>query len=144
MDFDPGRKSPLCHSELHEDQKAGINVFMLYTLDEKTPVACNNGPEWQEWIEKSGDRRIAAQDDIGDFLVSTVFQGVDPIVPDSPTPLLFETMIYDGDGSVVGNSGLYPTWEMAQAGHRRAVLWVRNTSRANMRSDGAPAGRVKP
>jgi hypothetical protein len=68
---------------------------MFYILDQNTPVACNSGPEWQEWIEQAGDRRIVAQDDAGDFLVSTVFQGVDPVVPHSPTPLLFETLIYD-------------------------------------------------
>jgi hypothetical protein len=99
---------------------------MFYTLVEKTPVACNSGPEWQQWIDDAGARRIVAQDDIGDFLVSTVFQGADMKTPDSPTPLLFETLIYDGEGQVVGNSGLYPTWELAEAGHRSTVLRVRN------------------
>ena len=61
---------------------------MFYILEDNMPVACNSGPEWQEWIDQAGDRRIVAQDDMGDFLVSTVFQGVDPVVPDSPTPLL--------------------------------------------------------
>jgi hypothetical protein len=75
-------------------------VFMFYILEDNTPVACTSGPEWQEWIEQAGDRRIVAQDDAGDFLVSTVFQGVDPVVPHSPTPLLFETLIYDRNGQV--------------------------------------------
>jgi hypothetical protein len=103
---------------------------MFYKLEEKTPVPCMTGPEWQDWIDSAGDSRIVAQDDIGDRLVSTVFQGVDPIAPDSPTPLLFETVIYDGEGQAVGNRGLYPTWVMAEAGHRRAVLWLRNGARA--------------
>ena len=103
---------------------------MFYILEDNMPVACNSGPEWQEWIDQAGDRRIVAQDDMGDFLVSTVFQGVDPVVPDSPTPLLFETLIYDRNGQVAGNRGLYPTWAMAEAGHRRGVLSLRNTSSA--------------
>jgi len=111
-------------------QKTIIYVVMFYILEDKTPVACNNGPEWQEWIDQSGDRRIVAQDDTGDCLVSTVFQGVDLVVPDSPTPLLFETLIYDREGQVMGNSGFYPTWEMAEAGHRRAVLALSNTAKA--------------
>jgi len=104
---------------------------MFYTLEEKTPVACNSGPEWQQWIDEAGDRRIVAQDDIGDFLVSTVFQGTDPKFPDSPTPLLYETLIYDGAGQVVEISGLYPTWELAEVGHRKTVLRVRNSGKAN-------------
>jgi hypothetical protein len=104
-------------------------VFMFYILEQNTPVACTSGPEWQEWIEQAGDRRIVGQDDAGDFLVSTVFQGVDPVLPDSPTPLLFETLIYDRNGQVAGNRGLYPTWAMAEVGHRRAVLRLRNTER---------------
>jgi hypothetical protein len=124
------RKINCRNSSLSKNQKSIIEVVMFYTLDEKTPVACNSGPEWQEWIDNAGDRRIVAQDDIGDFLVSTVFQGVDRVIPNSPTPLLFETMIYDGEGQVVGNRGLYPTWTLAEAGHRRAVLWVRNTAAA--------------
>ena len=99
---------------------------MFYTLVEKTPVACHSGPEWQQWIEEAGPRRIVAQDDIGDFLVSTVFQGVDPITPNSPAPRIFETLIYDAKGQLVGDHGLYPTWEQAEAGHRRTVLRVRN------------------
>ena len=106
---------------------------MFYILDQNTPVACNSGPEWQQWIEQAGDRRIVGQDDAGDFLVSTVFQGVDLVLPDSPTPLLFETLIYDRNGQVAGNRGLYPTWAMAEAGHRRAVLSLRNTSSARGR-----------
>jgi hypothetical protein len=103
---------------------------VFYILEENTPVYCNNGHEWAEWFEKAGDRRIVARDEIGGLLVSTVFLGVDPTASiDSPTPLLFETVIIR-QGEVVANRGLYPTWTMAEVGHRRAVLRVRNSSRA--------------
>ena len=103
---------------------------MFYTLEDTTLVYCKNGHEWAEWFEKAGDRRIVARDEIGGVLVSTVFLGVDPTASiDSPTPLLFETVI-KRHGKVVANRGLYPTWTMAEVGHRRAVLRVRNSSRA--------------
>jgi hypothetical protein len=106
---------------------------MFYKLEEKTPVPCNSASEWKQWIYEARDCRIIAQDDTGDFIVTTVFQGVDHIAPDSPSPLLFETLIYDyRNGLVEGNHGLYPTWEEAAAGHRRAVLRVRNSSRGEI------------
>ena len=40
------------------------------------------------------------------------------------------SLIYDRNGQVAGNRGLYPTWAMAEVGHRRAVLLLRNTSNA--------------
>jgi hypothetical protein len=54
-------------------------------------------------------------------------------------PLLFETMVFRGK-EIVGNRGLYPTWAMAEAGHRRAVLWLRNTAKAD--DSGAALSRV--
>jgi hypothetical protein len=103
---------------------------MYYKLHEHTPVACNTVLEWAEWFENAGDSRVVAQDEIGDLLVATVFLGVDRMgIRHSPMPLLFETTIFRGD-DIVGNRGLYPTWAMAEAGHRREVLWLRNTSHA--------------
>ena len=103
---------------------------MFYKLEENIPVKCNNGHEWAEWFENAGERRVVAQDEIGDFLVSTVFIGVDPTASIDPAlPLLFETLIFE-NGKSVGNKGLYPTWMMAEVGHKRAVLWVRNSGKA--------------
>lgn len=74
---------------------------MFYKLEEHTPAECNSGQEWAEWFEKAGDRRIVAGDEIGDFLVSTVFVGIDPAASIDPAmPLLFETMIFQNDKTV--------------------------------------------
>jgi hypothetical protein len=104
---------------------------MFYKLEENIPVRCNNAHEWAEWFANAGERRIVAQDEIGDFLVSTIFLGVDPTASiDAAMPLLFETLIFE-NGKAVGNKGLYPTWKMAEVGHRRAVLRVRNSDMAD-------------
>ena len=105
-----------------------FSCFIYLTKIRRLPVTA--APNGRNGSIKPETAALSRRTTLGDFLVSTVFQGVDPVVPDSPTPLLFETLIYDRKGQVAGNQGLYPTWAMAEVGHRRAVLSLRNTSSA--------------
>jgi hypothetical protein len=96
---------------------------VFYKLEENTPVLCKNAQEWAEWYENAGKRRIVAQDNIGRFLISTVFLGIDVTAArDCDPPFLFETMVFKKDGTDAGMTTRYPTWKEAAAGHRRTML----------------------
>jgi hypothetical protein len=94
---------------------------MFYRLEGRNPVKCATGQEWAEWYEAAClfDERIIDRYEIGPFLVSTVFVGIDPNAVDADPPQLFETMTFkDGESIAVARSA---TWEQAEAAQRQAV-----------------------
>lgn len=91
-----------------------------YTLDEHTPVPCDNLMEWGKWMEKAG-ARIVARTMVGSVRVSTVFLGLDHSFDDGP-PILFETMVFGGPMNQYQDR--YRTWDEAEAGHRATVEQV--------------------
>ena len=93
---------------------------------------------YRQWVENLDDtfkaRRVVAQDDIGDFRISTVFTGLDSTYDtglDRP-PLVFETAVFvmdaePGDPRASEVIAQYSTWEEAEDGHARIC---RQTGRA--------------
>jgi|SRR3954469_11582606 hypothetical protein len=75
-----------------------------------------------DWRLESADQRRVAADEIGDARVSTVFLGLDHGYGDGP-PLIFETMIFGGQHDAYQER--YSTWQEAEAGHKRAVVMVK-------------------
>ena len=73
--------------------------------------------------------RIVKQEDVGDYLVSTVWLGLNHNYADGP-PLIFETMVFGREDA--GKSGdecfceRYSTEAQAVAGHSRVVEGVRD------------------
>ena len=104
---------------LREEQVAMNNT---YILDEEGNPKPAELLEWAKWFERSMLERRIAFDEIGDFLVSTVFLGLDHGL-DGSTPLLFETIMFL-DGKEVAMDR-YATRAEALAGHAR---WVANAS----------------
>ena len=45
--------------------------------------------------------------------------------PFDKTPIVFETMVFDGDRSDIYQER-YATWKEAEDGHKRAIEWVKN------------------
>ena len=87
-----------------------------YRLDENhTPVACTLA-EWGEMIQDINSRQVA-RSELGEISVSTVFLGLNHNWGDGP-PLLFETMIFDGEHDE--EKWRYATWDEAIAGHKEA------------------------
>jgi hypothetical protein len=77
--------------------------------------------------------RIVAQHWVRGWFVSTVWDGLDHNYFSSGPPLIFETMIFP-PGDEADEHGIYsgqycdryPTEEAAQAGHDRALTWLRD------------------
>jgi hypothetical protein len=92
-----------------------------YILDGHTPVQCSM-MQWAKWFEDSDKRRVA-YDVIGDHMVSTIFLGLDHGFDDEAPPLIFETMVFNGDESSAARCS---TWEQAVAQHAAACakLWA--------------------
>ena len=94
---------------------------MFYKLDGRTPVPCT-AEELGAWMQDA-DRTVAL-DTVDDWTISTVFLGIDHEWSDDAPPLLFETMVFEGD-STTGVVWRYTTWEEAERGHRNVVADVR-------------------
>lgn len=54
---------------------------------------------WAEWMEADDDRRRVDLTVVGGFEVSTVFLGIDHNFLGSGSPILWETMVFDGEGA---------------------------------------------
>jgi hypothetical protein len=84
---------------------------------------------WARAFE-TGEDRVVAQHWVRGWMVSTVWLGLDHNFFGGP-PLIFETMIFPpGDEAPEGTwseeyCDRYPTEEAAQAGHDRALSWLR-------------------
>lgn len=86
-----------------------------YILDEnKRPVKISNLAEWSAWMDTT-EKRVVAQDRVGESFVSTVFLGVDHDFSIIGNPILFETIIFGG--KLDGELERYHTYEEAKQGH---------------------------
>ena len=108
-----------------------------YILDaEKRPVECDDLMQWARWFERNRQFRQLARDEIVvdgvEYLVSTVFLGVDHSWDDKGPPILFETMIFrlkspeekldsQFETEDTGDMWRYASWDDAEAGHKCAV-----------------------
>jgi len=108
---------------------------MYYVLEGKNPVRCISRQDWIHWFKTGEGRHRVARDDLGPFVIRTIFIGNDPRpcpgygppLSEDAGPHLFHTWVEKGTQEIERFRRLYPTWELAEVGHRRAVLWVRNT-----------------
>ncbi len=83
--------------------------------DDRNVVPANRFPTQDErkaW--RVGSTRV------GQYRVSTVFLGLDHQYGDGP-PLVFETMVFEGEGFGDLYCERYATWEDAEAGHNHTV-----------------------
>ena len=83
---------------------------------------------WAKWYETAN--RTVARDIVNDYLVSTVFLGLDHRFDDGGPPLLFETMVFPRCGKTVNYmleefAERASTWDEAEACHRRGIEFVR-------------------
>lgn len=96
-----------------------------YILNEKgEPVEEPDLLTWGKWFEDSREKRRIARTNIGDYLVSTVFLGLDHSFG-GDVPILFETMVFkENDGTERGHhelndyGGRYFTREEALKAHK--------------------------
>lgn len=97
-----------------------------WILDGHTPVKTDSINKWGEFFEDRKNRTVATTE-IKDLetLVSTVFLGINHNFqdPSDKDPILFETMIFGGDGE--DNCFRYRTWDEAFNGHWEQVAKMR-------------------
>lgn len=107
-------------NKFHDDE-AGNIMGIYYTLTaDRLPIPCFDLVEWGMWMEHAD--RLVAYDVFGEgpdqYLVSTVFLGLDHDFFGRGNPLLFETAIFNEESGceIVDR---YTTWGEAAAGHER-------------------------
>lgn len=81
--------------------------------------------EWADQFEEmiKENTKHVAEDIINDHHVSTVWLGLNHNYSDGP-PLLFETMVFKGEGAIDIYMDRYATWNDAVEGHKKAMQWV--------------------
>lgn len=106
---------------------------MNYILEGQTPVLCHDITKWALWMGES-ERRVAWSE-VGPWDISTVFLGVDHSFG-MGRPILFETMVFYKADNLPPDAPKqyfeyldqhmrrYHTWDEAEAGHERVVLYV--------------------
>jgi hypothetical protein len=96
-----------------------------YILDENHGIKMEPSfIEWGKWFathSRTVNRDMYFDNDIV-VTVSTVFLGIDHSAGTSRTPILFETMVFDGEHD--GYRVRYHTWEEAETGHRKVCEMI--------------------
>ena len=115
----------------HDDWDRFIKVKDKYILDEDNNVIPANLLEWSEFFENSIEKRRVCRVKVNDYLISTVFLGIDynwlgKIYEENPNPHVFETMIFSGDESHEIYCARCSTWKEAQEEHKKAIKWILN------------------
>src|SRR4249920_1935701 len=94
--------------------------------------------QWAALLEDNDYRRVA-WDEVGPYVVSTVWLGIDYGFGRTEVPLIFETMVFDTRRQIETPSGpvnesaecwRWPTEMAARAGHDQAVAWARERTGA--------------
>lgn len=98
-------------------------TIRYYILDGVTPVPVEDVITWGKWLQRA-DRHVKQQF-VGDYRVSTVFLGLPHGEDDEDRPLLFETMVFDQEGSSEYLERC-ATWADALLMHDRGVAFVYN------------------
>lgn len=94
-----------------------------YILNNQNQVVkCKDTAKWAQWLEVN-DRMVAKDEIFLDIVVyvSTVFLGLDHQY-DEGLPLVFETMVFDGEHNTA--TYRYSTWDEAMAGHQEVIKMV--------------------
>lgn len=95
-----------------------LKLPQLYILKGKKPVPAESIEQWGAFFES--DKRIVAQESIGEAWISTVFLGLDhSFSGEDESPVLFESMVFGG--TLDGDTARYCTWSEAEQGHREMV-----------------------
>jgi len=103
-------------------------VGRLYVLDKNgNPAQAKSIEQWAKWFHTCD--RCVAKDEIGNVCVSTVFLGINHSLLQNEAPLLYETMIFNGEHD--GYQMRYSTHEDALAGHKIALDLAKNKVRAS-------------
>lgn len=102
-----------------------------YILDENHQVVEADMFIANAWLS-SNDRKRVALDEIGEFVVSTVFLFFDHSFHNDGPPILFETMIFsDNNMKLEGYCERYCTWVEAMEGHQRAIEIAKGYNHGN-------------
>lgn len=95
---------------------------MYYIIENGVPKLEPDLNRWGKWFEQADDERRVGLTKVGKIEVSTVFLGLDHNYSHEGSPILFETMVFGGDGEPCWR---YCTREEALTGHKKVVAYLR-------------------
>jgi hypothetical protein len=89
-----------------------------YVLDKNNNIKPVSAARWAFTFEHH--RRVVARETVGGVIISTVFLGLDHSFNMGGPPMVFETMVFDADDSLICQR--YSSWNEAVEGHRDVVM----------------------
>lgn len=96
-----------------------------YILDENKKAVLATSEEWALFFELD-NRKVARDDGVNGYDVSTVFLGIDHNYNPEGPPLLFETMVFGTGGLDDVCCVRCSTWEQAEAQHAKVLQMVKD------------------
>ena len=99
---------------------------LLYILEDRQPVGCEDTLKYAKWMEraKANGEAVVGVSDVNRLRISTIFIGHDMSIQlfDSP-PVVFESLVQgaDREDSHVLTRYRYCFWEEAERGHKAIV-----------------------
>lgn len=114
-----------------------IENYLYILNDQNQAIPASSIEEWVAFFES--DRRFVAAHEIDGFLISTVF--LSTVHGSEENPQLFETMVFDHEGSPM-RIGRYLVWDEAVEGHHKILLEFRRESANNMETAAAIMDRL--
>ena len=96
-----------------------------YILRRRVPVEEPDVLKWAAACEKREWPSCVGETEVLDYTVHTSFLGIDHNWGMSGIPIVFETMVSTPTGDYLDYQERYPSWEEAEAGHERAIQWLR-------------------
>lgn len=111
-------------------------MSLYYILnDDKTVSTCSFIEHLMTFKKPSERVKHVADEIINKKRISTVFLNINHNLCDEGEPLLFETMVFsEGNWSEI-YCERYSTWQEAEEGHKRAVEWVKNGCKEEIKND---------
>jgi hypothetical protein len=96
---------------------------LYFKIDENKNVVPGTVEECEKILSSKG--KIVKQNEIDNYFVLTVFLCINHNFFHTGRPVVFETMIFEGD-EPLNYQERYCTWKEAEEGHERAVQWVKD------------------
>jgi len=98
----------------------------LFTIKHRKPVPCDDLLKWGMWMEKANikAKRKVRRTHLKGCYVSTVFLGIDHNHTMNGPPVLFETMVFSGEGWLDIQERC-STWRQALKQHWNVVSTVK-------------------
>lgn len=108
------------HAEIYGEATFVYDHFILDEDQRAVPVGMGT---WAVWMQANRSRKIVRQETVRGYWISTVFLGMNHNFHGEGPPLIFETMVFQGEKSDLFCER-YATLDEAEVGHAHIAAYI--------------------